>query len=271
MNSRPTLTHLYSYPLKSCAPIALGASSIWSTGLPYDRHFAAVHKGIILTGREFPELLQVSAKFTEQAILLSHPKHGKLEVSLTNVASAPQDLKIFNSTTAGYPLSEEASAWISSILGKECQLVSGISNLRPVSASHGGSDGDQVAYADLSPLLLITQSSLADLNGRLKRTVTARHFRPNFIVSGTAPYEEDSWSSIAIDGCTFDVHYYCPRCIFTTIDPQTGKRNADGEPLRTLSTYRQSETGKVKFGIYLIPRKLGTVSVGANVEVVQGQ
>lgn len=61
----------------------------------------------------------------------------------------------------------------------------------------------------------------------------------------------------------FHVIKPCARCLLTTINPQTGRR--DGlEPLRTLAAYRR-QGDKVMFGQYLIPAASGTVSVGMRV------
>jgi uncharacterized protein YcbX len=59
------------------------------------------------------------------------------------------------------------------------------------------------------------------------------------------------------------------RCIFTNIDPETGIRNEDGEPLKTLKEYRKiPECGDSPIlGIHLGTRKEGIVSIGDAVYV----
>jgi uncharacterized protein YcbX len=59
----------------------------------------------------------------------------------------------------------------------------------------------------------------------------------------------------------------CTRCVFTTVDPLRGERDPDGEPLRTLITYRRSADG-VTFGQNLIPRSVGQVRMHDAVEVL---
>ena len=65
----------------------------------------------------------------------------------------------------------------------------------------------------------------------------------------------------------FDAVKPCTRCVFTTIDPATGKRDPAGEPLRTLKTYRRTAAG-ISFGMNLIPRDTGRLCVGDPVEVL---
>ena len=91
-------------------------------------------------------------------------------------------------------------------------------------------------------------------------------FRPNVVVQGTAPYEEDGWNWIAIGGVTFEVSGACTRCAATTIDQATGMRGV--EPLRTLATYRKAESG-VNFGQNLLPRGTGELRLGMPVEVLE--
>ena len=59
----------------------------------------------------------------------------------------------------------------------------------------------------------------------------------------------------------------CVRCVFTTVDPERGERDPDGEPLRTLLTYRRTPKG-VTFGQNLIPRGTGTLRIGDPVTVL---
>ena len=92
-------------------------------------------------------------------------------------------------------------------------------------------------------------------------------FRPNLVVAGAAAHAEDGWKRIRIGTVEFDVAKACVRCIFTTVDPARGERDPDGEPLRTLISYRRSADG-VTFGQTLIPRSYGQVKVGDRVEVL---
>lgn len=58
----------------------------------------------------------------------------------------------------------------------------------------------QGAYSDLCSFMLMTESSVNDLKTKTSSDVSVvpRQFRPNFLVSGTIPYEEDKWEWIRI-------------------------------------------------------------------------
>lgn len=117
-----------------------------------------------------------------------------------------------------------------------------------------------VSLADEAPYLLTSQTSLDDLNRRIllrgKSPVDMRRFRPNIVVSGRElrPWEEDTWKKIRIGNVEFHVWQRCGRCVMTAIDRDSLERNGcGGEPLATLSTFRERKGGQRNFGMHLIP------------------
>ncbi len=130
-----------------------------------------------------------------------------------------------------------------------------------------------VSFADGYPYLLIGQASLDDLNQRLpidSQSIEMLRFRPNIIVSGSLPYEEDSWHHFQIGDLNFYGVKPCARCVLTTIDPATGQKGK--EPLRTLATYRQWKH-KILFGQNVLPDSAttGVLRVGQTIEVISRQ
>lgn len=139
-----------------------------------------------------------------------------------------------------------------------------------------------VSLSDEAPFLLTTRESLKSLNKWLgtngKNTIDMRRFRPNIVMEGLKPWEEDSLKRIKIGPIDFHVWQRCGRCTMTTIDRYTLER-AGGEPLSTLSTFRERKNGQRNFGMHLIPvldnnsTALGdsdmTISVGDKVEVLE--
>ncbi|KAF2899111.1 hypothetical protein ILUMI_07065, partial [Ignelater luminosus] len=96
-------------------------------------------------------------------------------------------------------------------------------------------------YSDLSSYLLINQASIDELSNRIPEAkISAINFRPNILVEGqnAPPFVEDNWTWVKIGDVILYVARPCTRCVFTTIDPETGVKSATNEPLRTLRTYR---------------------------------
>lgn len=63
--------------------------------------------------------------------------------------------------------------------------------------------------------------------------------------------------------------FLCCRCIFTNIDPVTAERDPDGQPLKTLKTYRTfQKTGESPvMGVHLGVKVPGFVKLGDPVYV----
>ena len=263
------LTEINIYPVKSTRRIMLNESEVLPRGLPWDRRWMLVDaQGKFLTARQYPALAVVDTRLDDSALHVS--VDGRPELVLPLKADNPDLTKVIiwrdqcDAVSAG----PEADAWFSEYLGIDCHLVRMTDDLvRGVDPDYG-QPGDEVSFADGFPMLLISEASLNDLNTRLKQPVSMRRFRPNLVVDGELPYAEDNWHRIRIGEVEFEGVKNCSRCIFTTIDPDTGIKSPKTEPLRTLSQYRKRPEGGVYFGQNLIPRSGGVVHVGDIVEVI---
>jgi len=258
------VSSLFTYPLKSGRAIDLSSARISAAGIPYDRSILVINEaGKALTGRQIPELTAISASIIENSLSLS--KDGQ---SNATRAALPTDeaekisFKLFRNTVSGVLFDSAASDWISNVLGVSCRLVYVLTHLRSIDPKRGGKEGDVMGYADASPMHLITEESLLDLNSKLSTSVTNLHFRPNIVIQGGGAFDEDAWKSVVINDCEFNVHHLCKRCVFTTIDPLTSLKDPNIEPLTTLARWRRERNEDPTFGIYLVPRKTGTISVG---------
>ncbi len=108
---------------------------------------------------------------------------------------------------------------------------------------------------------------MTHLNAKLATPISILRFRPNLVVSATQAHAEDDWKRIRIGAVEFDLIKTCTRCVFTTVDPATGVKDASGEPLRTLKEYRRSEAGII-FGMNLVSRNQGVIKLGDELVVI---
>lgn len=69
----------------------------------------------------------------------------------------------------------------------------------------------QGALPDETSFNLINESSIEDLNTRLKSPVSHNYFRPNFVVAGAKPLDEDNWKFIKIGDTVFKNIKPCTR------------------------------------------------------------
>ena len=114
------------------------------------------------------------------------------------------------------------------------------------------------------------EESLADLNARMATPIPMNRFRPNIVVCGGVPYEEDIWKALAIGEGETTLRWIkpCTRCVATTTDQETGER-ANREPLYTLTRYRRLGNAVV-FGHYLVAETWGEwLRVGDQVTVLE--
>lgn len=266
-----SLSGLYRYPLKSGRGEVLQRSAVHGLGLQGDRRWMLVDadNGRFITQRLLPQMSQLSALYDARGgLTLSAPGRDDLSVTLPDPEQDLRGVIVWRDNLRVPDAGDEAAEWLSALLGKPCRLVQvPEERTRQVDTAYA-QPGDRVAFADGFPLLLIGQASLDDLSQRVGQPLSMLRFRPNLVVTGSEPYAEDGWKRIRIGEVEFEVAKGCSRCILTTIDPQTGERNAQREPLATLKTYRERD-GDVYFGQNLLPRGIGELQVGMPVEVLE--
>ena len=264
----PILTQIFIHPIKSTQGLSLPRATVGPMGLEHDRRWMLVRPdGSFITGRESPALVRVKALPTEGGLHLSAPGLPELQVRAPPADAPRVDVTIWNDRCSAARVGESADLWFSQYLGEPVTLVYVDARMeRPVDPRYAG-PGDRVGFPDAFPLLLLSRASLEELNRRLPRPITVEHFRPNLVLEGCEPFAEDSWKRLRVGGVELEIAKPCARCVFTTVDPLTGVKAKDGEPLRTLSTFRRKD-GKVLFGQNVLVRRPGTLQVGAPVELL---
>ncbi len=265
------LQQIYRYPIKSMEGNSLKECLVTPRGLAFDRHWALFDEnGQVITARQFPVLLNIQPQWTASGLCLEHASLPPLSIPFTAENKAQRKVYVFDGEASGLEVSEEASQWFTQLLGQSCRLIfMDAQSHRPVLPKYGGRLGDEVSYADECPLLLISEASLYDLNTRLPSPMEMRPFRPNLVVEGSAPYEEDTWKLLRIGSCIFEVAQPCKRCVMITLDPVTGQKHPHQEPLRTLATYRKHPSGGTSFGVHLVPRSEGSIRQGDKIVILQ--
>ncbi len=189
-----------------------------------------------------------------------------LPLRLDPETATRRPVKVWDSDLEAGVVAGEASKWFSRFLGAEVTLVHMDAATRRNRNTTQLERAFQVSFADGYPYLATTTDSLRDLNQRLEDPVPMSRFRPNLVISGGAPYDEDSWHVLRIGHLRFRMTKPCSRCMVTTIEQGTGLKTE--EPLRTLSRYRK-QGNSVHFGINLILEEKGTLQVGDRVEVLE--
>ncbi len=232
------ITALNVYPVKSCRGIALDRATLTPTGFAFDRRWMVVdERGKFLTQREAPRMSLIKTQLEESRLRLSAPGMSDLEVG-DAVQSAALQVQIWDDRCAALDAGSTAAQWLSDFLSRELRLVS--FDQRHKRVCNKGWTGDVEAttlFADGYPLMVLSEGSLANLNARLTEPMPMNRFRPNMVLSGLRPHDEDRIHELQADALSIRLVKPCERCSITTTDQATGHRPGD-EPLRTLKSYR---------------------------------
>ena len=265
------LSALYRYPLKSGKAETLQHIGLDKLGLNGDRRWMLVDEasGRFLTQRAVAKMSQLSALWNRTGgLTLSSPGYAPLDVALPGSDAELRGVTIWRDTLRVPDAGDEAAAWVSDFIGKPTRLVQMPLDRARTTQAGFGRDDDQVAFADGYPLLLIGQASLDDLSQKIGRPMEMLRFRPNLVIEGGEAFAEDGWKRLRIGDVEFRAVKPCSRCILTTIDPQTGERSADREPLATLQKTRAQADGAM-FGQNLVNDSNGRLEVGMPVEILE--
>jgi len=276
------LSGLYIHPVKSLRGIAVSEAAVDELGLVGDRRFLVIDpNGRFLTQRTHPRMALVTTSLAGGHLTLSTAGDTGIQVSLLPDPAAPlRTVEVWKSTgLQAEDCGAEAASWLSSRLGLDCHLVRiGPAFTRPIPehkrpATLPTGLVPRVSFADAFPFLILSEASLGDLNDRLQARNEERlpldRFRANLIVSGCAPYAEDTWKRFRIRSTVFHAGGPCARCIMTTTNQETAERGI--EPLRTLAGYRRDavKTSEVNFGQNLIHENFpANLRVGDPVELL---
>ncbi|MBJ7554664.1 MOSC domain-containing protein [Marinomonas spartinae] len=267
-----SLSSISIYPIKSIHGVELAQSQVEWFGLTGDRRYMLINSnGEFITGREFPQLVLIKAeRLTNKTWELSHPDTAiKLVLDPATLSSTYQDVVIWEKSLKAQHCSELANAWFSQVLNSDVRLVyfgeqsERFTKRRPESP---------VGFADGYPFHLTSQTSLEELNRTCQENIQMAQFRPNLVVTGSQPFEEETWKRLRIGDVEFENVKPCARCIFTTVHPETALRSKKGEPMKTLGKFRlQPEEKAINFGINLIALNTGEIHVGDKMEVLEYQ
>lgn len=289
----------------------MSAPSLFNTqsGIFWDRQWMFVKEetGKFISQRELPQLALLESRLPEE-LLLQYPADPASKGMLTIFAPGLEPLQVpvafpqkpeFRNVIVwewkgvAHDEGAEAAAWASKALGFPARLVRylgsatgyqrGTDMLR--TANPDWAANFEVRFHDGYPLLMATEASLADLNTRLPQPVSMDRFRPNIILDGLEPWEEDTWATIRVvpaqtggDAVEFTLCKPCDRCKVPTNDPTTGVMDPDEQPLSTLQDFRSGKTlgwnKEVKTFTYaaffawnMCSLQDGIISVGDQVEV----
>lgn len=261
-----TLSAIHIYPVKGCAGLSLAAVEIDALGPVGDRRFMMVDRdGMFMTQRNHVRMALIRTQLSSTHLTLDAPGMSTLTLNLNSDQAMRRDVRVWRSRVNAASMGPVVSEWLSDFLGTAADLVHMDDHSTRIADPEYAPPNAQVSFADGYPILLISEASLDHLNAKLVEPLPMDRFRPNLVVSGTEPHEEDGWASIRVGDVILDIVKPCDRCTVTTIEQSTAISGK--EPLKTLATYRR-RNNKIYFGQNAVHRGLGTLRVGDDVKIV---
>ena len=222
---------IHTYPVKGCRGLGHDSTTVEPWGLAGDRRWVIVDPGgVAVTQRDVHTLGQLRAEPGPGGLTLSYQDREPLLVP--PLRPEPQaTAKVWGATVAATPAGTAADVWLSDCFGRPMRLLWLDDPAGRRFSPGAGEAGDVVSFVDALPLLLTNTASLHRLNdwiaegGSDEGPLPMHRFRPNLVVDGAEPFQEDQWigTTLHIGQVPFRVVRGCGRCLVTTIDQATGE------------------------------------------------
>jgi len=268
--SQVSVSQLFFYPIKSCGGIELTRGFVTPKGFHLDRHWLVVDEnGLFITQRQKAQLALVRPVVNDDILSISIIGNDEFVKVPISDGGETLEVEVWGNKYQAINDGSIASELLSDHLGKKAFLVHMASmQVREVDTNYG-----KLEFADSYPFLIVSEASLHDLNRRIVENegspIPINRFRPNIVLTGNEPYEEDSWAQITIGEIIFDLGEHAVRCVTTTIDQDTADRGKN--PLKTLSTFRRVRIGSTKHGVIFGQRAVhldtGSIVVGDKINL----
>jgi len=240
-----TISRLLHTPVKSLRMLERASLDVGMSGVVDDRIFF-LHgaDGSSLRGDRRLRLCRATADYTDGVLTIHLPDGGTVsgvpELGEAFETRWDMDLTI----PAWHIVGGDWSEALSDLAGESVVLAR-------VAEGRGGWSGFSVS--------MIGTESIDALG---LGPVDPRRFRMLVQTSGAAPFAEDAWvgRDVRVGAAVVHIDETCPRCVVTTVDPETGERDLDA--LRAMITAK----GIADLGLYGHVVEPGRIRVGDPVE-----
>jgi uncharacterized protein YcbX len=261
------ITHLFIYPIKSCAGMPLSRSLVTPVGLEHDRQWLIINEqGQFVTQRQIPHLAWIRPTLLANGLQLQAPEQPDLLIAYSDEHSQRRKVTIWRDQVQAIDMGDAAAQWLDNYLevpGRQFRLVQfDSSDVRWSDPHWTGSERAAVQFADGFAVNVLSQASLQHFNERLLELggepVDAMRFRPNIVIDGLNPNDEDNIEQMRIrcgnQDLVLDLVKPCPRCQVPEINQVTTVR--EPEITAVLAQYRQLERldGALCFGVNAVVR-----------------
>ncbi|MFC4737656.1 MOSC domain-containing protein [Bacillus daqingensis] len=229
---------LYRHPVKSMQGEQVEQTMIMPYGFYGDRsHTFKREDGRYLTITQLPQMAVFQASFQGEESFHKYPPVQVVSPSGKSYSYEEERLREELEQLWGGPLTKEV--------------------YQPGNVPLGAIEEEAV--------LLITDSSLSELEKRIGKPAVSGRFRPNIILeAGLPPFSESDLIGMRLqtaDGAVLEGVRMCPRCSIINVDPESGE--SDSDYLRATARELKNE-----FGLYLRVIRPGKIHRNERLQLV---
>ena len=235
-----TVSGIFVHPVKSCRAVALDSTTVTAIGLADDRMWQFVDaSGDGVTQRQHRVLATVQPEIHSGGLRLTAPSMPPIDVVAGGDVSTVKS--VFGVPVGAVDAGDAVAAWFTGLTGDAGRLVA------MADAAGWRLPGDydlfdqNAPFSDAAPVLVTSQSSLDRLRADASEDFGMDRFRPNIVVSGGEPWEEDTWESFHIGAAELGNPVPWPRCTIPQIDQTNAERRH--EPAKVLRRHRWCTDG----------------------------
>ena len=266
LDGRVFVSALYIYPVKSLPGFSLREAYCEERGLRHDRRFMLTDEdGRFITQREEPRLALLSVSITRGMLRIRGPhRAAALSVPLDVAGGRKTNVVVWDDTVEAQIVSDDD--FFSEFIGRRARLVHMPPRVRRLVPPKHGGPSDLVSFADAFPVLVLSDASIDEVSTRVGEQIPVTRYRPNVVLSGLKPFEEDVPASFRVGRAHLRGVHPCARCVIVDTDPETG--TVDRKVLKVLAKFRK-EDNKVYLGQNALVAACGRLRVGAEVRVTR--
>ena len=250
----PSVAAIYRYPVKGLSAEALGKVDVRpGETLPFDRMWAIENgpgRFDPAAPRHLPKVNFLMLMRDER--LAGFESHFDSETQVLTVlrAGRPVCRGALNDKSGRAVIEQFLAAYMEKSLRGPPHIVS----------ANGHSFSDVSAKC----LHIINMASVRELERDIGRPIDPLRFRPNLILQGAAPWNEETWigREAVVGSARVAVFKSTTRCAATNVEPGTGRRDMD------IPAVLARRWGHINFGIYATVVSPGTIAAGDTFQLV---
>ena len=231
-----SVSRILIYPVKSCGSVSLDAAVVSDIGIEGDREWQFVdddQNGV--TQRQHRVLATVRPEpLSDGALRLRAAGVGTIDVEAGGPAVTVKSH--FGLPVPATDAGDAAAAWFAELTGSAGRLVKMTDRCGWRLPDAYDLFEQPAPFSDAAPILVASQASCDWLAERAAEPFDIDRFRPNIVVAGTAPWDEDAWSTFTVGAASLHARVPWPRCQIPQIDQTTGDRHP--EPAKVLRAHR---------------------------------